>query len=133
MYPMCPRANFGIIAILSALAISGCASNPDVRSLSSEQRARFTSMDVVRGPIIRPHTIVGSVEGLSCVRSTFRAAFDNRYVVTEGEAIEGVKLRAALLDADAVVNVVCKTSGVDWANNCWSSIVCVGNAVRYKQ
>jgi uncharacterized protein YbjQ (UPF0145 family) len=43
-----------------------------------------------------------------------------------------VKLRAALLDADAVVNVLCNTSSVDWVNNCWSSIICAGDAIRYK-
>ena len=123
------RADLRIIAVLAALAISGCASNPDVGSLSGDQRARFSSMEVLRGPTTRSHTILGSVKGLSCHRNAYQ-----RQQLTEGEAIEGVKLRAALLDADAVVNVVCQTnSGADWVNNCWSSIVCVGDAVRYKQ
>ena len=107
----------------------GCASNPDVGSLEGDQRARFSSMEVLRGPTAQSHPILGSVKGLSCHRNAYQ-----RQQLTEGEAIEGVKLRAALLDADAVVNVVCQTnSGADWVNNCWSSIVCVGDAVRYKQ
>lgn len=85
-------------------------------------------MEVVHGSITRSHTILGAVKGLSCHRNAYQ-----RQQQTEAEAIEGVKLRAASLDADAVINLVCQTnSGTDWVNNCWSSIVCVGDAVRYK-
>jgi uncharacterized protein YbjQ (UPF0145 family) len=110
--------------MLLALVIStGCATNPDVGTLSSDQRARVASMEVVHGPTTRAYTILGAVKGLSCHRNAYQGQH-----LTEAEAIEGVKLRAALLDADAVVNLVCQAnSGADWANNCWSSIVCVGD------
>lgn len=84
-------------------------------------------MEVLRGPTSRPHTVLGPVKGLSCHRNAYQ-----RQLLTEAEAIEGVKLRAALLDADAVINTVCQVnSGTDWVNNCWSSIVCAADAVRY--
>ena len=123
------RCKASLFPILLTLVIStGCAINPDVGSLSSDQRARVASMEVVRGPTTRSHTILGAVKGLSCHRNAYQ-----RQQLTEAEAIEGVKLRAASLDADAVVNLVCQAnSGADWVNNCWSSIVCVGDAVRYK-
>lgn len=120
----CKASLFFLTLVIS----TGCATNPDVGSLSSDQRARVASMEVVHGSTTRSHTILGAVKGLSCRRNAYQ-----RQQQTEAEAIEGVKLRAASLDADAVVNLVCQTnSGTDWVNNCWSSIVCVGDAVRYK-
>jgi uncharacterized protein YbjQ (UPF0145 family) len=114
---------------LLAATLTGCTTNPDVGTLSSEQRARIVSMEVTRGPTTRPHAILGAVKGLSCHRNAYQGQ-----QLTEAEAIEGVKIRAASLDADAVINLVCQVnSGADWANNCWSSIVCVGDAVRYSK
>lgn len=116
------------VMLLTLVISTGCATNPDVGTLTSDQRARVASMEVVRGATTRSHTILGAVKGISCHRNAYQ-----RQQLTEAEAIEGVKLRAASLDADAVVNVVCQdNSGMDWVNNCWSSIVCVGDAVRYK-
>lgn len=126
---MCVRDTVSLFVMLLTIAVStGCATNPDVGTLTSAQRARVASMEVVRGATVRSHTILGAVKGLSCHRNAYQ-----RQQLTEAEAIEGVKLRAASLDADAVVNLVCQVnSGADWVNNCWSSIVCVGDAVRYK-
>lgn len=45
--------------------------------------------------------------------------------------MEGVKINAVLMDADAVINTACQNNGVDWGNNCWSSIVCVGEAIKF--
>ncbi len=115
--------------LVSTMGLAGCASNPDVGSLSSEQRTRMSSIEMLRGPTSRPHTVLKSVKGISCHRNAYQ-----QQLLTETEAIEGVKLKAALLDADAVVNTVCQTnSGTDWVNNCWASIVCVGDAVQYTQ
>jgi uncharacterized protein YbjQ (UPF0145 family) len=110
------------------ITTTSCTTNPDVGTLTGAQRARVASMEIVRGPTTRLHTVLGTVKGLSCHRNAHQ-----QQQLTESEAIEGVKLRAALLDADAVVNLVCQVqSGTDWVNNCWSSVVCVGDAVSYK-
>jgi hypothetical protein len=115
--------------VFGALVLFGCATNPDVGSLSSGQRARVASMEVFRGPADRPHTVLGSVKGLSCQRNAYK-----QQLLTESEALEGVKIRAALLDADAVANTVCQVnSGTDLVNNCWASIVCVGDAIRFRK
>lgn len=129
----------GFCFAVATLLLGGCAeilmipinmatANPDIRSLSSTQRTKMSSMEVLRSPSTRPHTALGPVKGVSC-----RRGVPQEQVPTEADAIEGVKVRAALLDADAVINTVCQISdGIDWANNCWSSIVCSGDAVRYK-
>lgn len=117
-----------LLVFIISVGLSACASNPDVGALSSSQRSAYSSMKVYEGPISQPHVILGQVKGLSCHRNAYKSQ-----LLTSDEAIEGVKLRAALLDADAVANMVCqKNSGTDWANNCWASIVCVGDAVKYK-
>lgn len=96
-----------MIVLVSLL--TGCATNPDVGSLSSGQRARFESIELMRGPTSRAHANLGVVKGLSCHRNAYQ-----RQQLTETEAIEGVKLRAAALNADAVINLVCQVnSGAD--------------------
>lgn len=116
---------FLVIVIL--MFISGCASNPSISSLRPEQRARLNTIQVFKGGAYKPYKILGTVKGLSCHRNAHQ-----KQLLTEAEAIEGVRLKAAILGADAVINTACQVnSGTDWVNNCWSSIVCVGDAIRY--
>lgn len=123
------RISLHASALIATLCIGGCATNPDVGSLSSSQRAKMASMELFRGAASRPHTILGAVKGLSCHRNAYQGQ-----LLTEDEALEGVKLQAALLDADAAANVVCQRhSGADWVNNCWASIVCAADAIRYNR
>jgi len=117
-----------LLFILLLLLISGCASNPSIRTLSPEQRVRLNTIKVFKGGIERPYKILGTVKGLSCHRNAYQ-----KQLLTEDEAIEGVRLEAAILGADAVINTACQVnSGTDWVNNCWSSIVCVGDAIKYE-
>lgn len=117
-----------LAVLLVTLAVAGCASNPSIDSLSSVQRTRYSQMEVINGTTSRPYGVVGSVKGISCHRNAYQSR-----ILTSDEAMEGVKLQAAQLEADAVLNVACqKKSEVDWGNNCWASIVCVGDAVKFK-
>jgi hypothetical protein len=125
---MRPRVDLTVLPILLGAAIvTGCAITPDVEGLSTSQRARFDSMEVWRGPTTRSHTTLVPVAGLSCRRFAHQQ-------LSEAEAIEGVRVRAASLDADAVVNLACQAGfNGGWANDCELSIVCVGDPVRYKR
>ncbi|NCC61641.1 MAG: hypothetical protein EOM12_12030 [Verrucomicrobiae bacterium] len=119
-----------LFALSCVLAISACTTNPDIGSLSSTQRANLASLEVYKGvlPQNRPYEVVGEAKGLSC----FRNAYQVGQHLTEEEAMQGVKLNAAKLGADAVINTFCqRNSGTDWANNCWASFVCAGDAIRY--
>lgn len=114
--------------LLVPLLLTCCASNPSIDSLSSEQRARYVQMEVFNASTSRPHTILRIVKGISCNRNAYQAR-----LLSSEEAMEGVKLQAAQLQADAVINVACQNrSEADWGNNCWASIVCVGDAVKFK-
>jgi uncharacterized protein YbjQ (UPF0145 family) len=117
-----------ILTVILLLLVSGCASNPSITSLSPEQRALLNTIQVFNGGVDRPYKILGSVKGLSCHRNAWK-----KKLITEEEAMEGVRLNSALLGADAVINTECQVkSGTDWVNNCWSSIVCVGDAIKYE-
>jgi len=116
-----------LTVFLTCIFVAGCASNPNIGNLSSTQRAKMASIELLRGPTSRTYKIVGSVKGLSCNRNAMQMR-----PMTEAEALEGVKLRAVLLGADAVIDVKCqKHSETDWVNNCWASITCTGNAIKY--
>jgi uncharacterized protein YbjQ (UPF0145 family) len=102
-------------------------SNPRIEELSSSSRAKAASMQIFQGATDRPHEIVGQVTGLSCNRNKYQVQN-----ISDAEALQGIRINAARLGADAVINTFCQTnSDTDWRNNCWASIKCVGDAVRY--
>lgn len=124
---MIPRIS-SILLISILLLVTGCTSNPRISSLRPEQRARLNTIQVFKGEVNRTYKILGTVKGLSCHRYAYQ-----KQLPSEDEAIEGVRLEAALLGADAVINTACQVnSDIDWIKNCWSSIICVGDAIKYE-
>lgn len=114
-------------ALLISFLVAGCAANPDLGSLSADELARISRMELTQGPAERPHTVLDTVSGLSCHRNAYQDED-----ITREEALEGVKIEAATIGADAVVSISCQTkSGPDMRNNCWSSYVCAGVAVKF--
>lgn len=115
------------VAVSAAAILGGCASNPSVSSLSSEQRQKVAEMVVIpAGAIPRDsYRVLGNVKGLACKRNLYASGKPSL-----DEAQQGVRIRAALLGADAVTNVVCEDKQeVDWGSNCWQTVVCVGDAI----
>ena len=114
--------------IAVAALLSGCASNPNIELLSSDDRGRLSEIEIFEGKPERQFEIVGPVTGLSCHRNA-NIAGD----VSRDEAMEGIRIMAVQLKADAVINLACqKKSGTDWSNNCWASVKCLGDAIRYQ-
>ena len=67
---------------------------------------------------------LGLISGLSCNRSGSQNA-------DERDAIDQLKLKARLMGADAITDPGCAASaGVDWANNCYSSVLCEAIALK---
>lgn len=112
--------------IVACLFLTGCAANPSINTLTGEQRARLNTIQVATGGIEKPFKTLGKAEGLSCHRNAHAPRS-----TSETEAMQGVRINAVLMDADAVINVACQNNGVDWGNNCWSSIVCIGDAIKF--
>jgi len=118
-----------IIGLGLSAGLSGCMTNPSVDSLTSDQRARLSKIVVLQDTPTVDYEKIGEVSGLSCHRNAYQAGN-----VTEAEALEGVKIRAAKLGADAVINTFCqRRSDSDVLNNCFSSVKCIGDAIRLKQ
>jgi uncharacterized protein YbjQ (UPF0145 family) len=115
-----------ITMICAVAVLASCASNPRVEDLSSEQRAKAAKIrNLLRQPA-RSFQIIGTVSGLFCNRNKYQ-----QQDMSNAEALQGLRINAALMKADAVINTFCQTnSDIDWVNNCWASVKCIGNAVR---
>lgn len=116
------------VLILAISSITACATNQRIEDLTGEQRARAANMPIFKGKPDKEFIVLGTVSGLSCNRNKYQAQD-----ISEHEALEGVKIHASKLKADAVIYTLCQTnSDTDWHNNCWASVKCVGDAVKYK-
>lgn len=82
--------------IIATLVLFGCASNPRIEDMSSEQRSKLAKMEILKGGIDRPYKVIGTVSGLSCNRNKYQ-----RQDVSDEEALEGIRIRAVQLNADA--------------------------------
>jgi hypothetical protein len=112
--------------LLAVGGLVGCAANPRIDSLSPEQRRKVSEVQIFKGKPDKPFQILGEISGLSCNRNLYQ-----KQDVSDTEALEGLKIKTVMLGGDAVINTLCqKNSDTDWANNCWASIKCIGDAVR---
>ena len=116
--------------ILGALSflIAGCVSNPGVDSLSPTELETFKRIQIIEGEINQPHTVVAKVKGKECHTDIDQS----KARVTDG-ALTVLKVKAAKKNADAIMNVQCKRDRTtDWRNDCWSSMLCVGTAIKFE-
>jgi hypothetical protein len=113
------------IIVLSALLFlcTACATT----SMTPELRRRAARVRLLepRDAEERPYLLVGEVKGVSCGR---QLGSDPSIQA----AREKLKLEAAKLGAEAVVDILCEETGVDWAHNCWKAIHCSGDAVTFR-
>ena len=112
-------------SFLFAFLLLGCATTHSIKDLDSETRARINKIRVYRTESLpdASYEILGTVETLTCKR------FFN-----ESNDISKMKIQAAKLGADAIVNIVFQLKpGVDWAHNCWATMVGVGDAVKIRR
>lgn len=117
------------IVVLIGISMQGCGSGPSVTDLSPEARENLSSMEIYRSTADLPqesYEVITSIEGLSCKRNAYSSSS-----ASESEALSNLKIRAAKQNADAVANVICQRKrGADWKNNCWSTVVCAGDAIN---
>jgi S1-C subfamily serine protease len=110
-----------------SLLLSSCITTPSIDQMSPEARSRASRIVVYESSDIpaESYEIIETVKGISGKRNLYSTK-----VVTREDALSSLMLNAAIVGADGVVNVVYQEKGVDWANNYWESIVCVGDAIR---
>jgi len=124
------KINFYVYIVALVLMFSGCASNPPISSLTNQERERVQNIIFLETKEIPKDSYenLGTVEGLACKRNLYASG-----APTINKARQGVKIRAAKLGANAVLNVMCEENHeVDWIRNCWQSVVCVGDAIKIK-
>ncbi len=116
--------------ILAALGfiLAGCISNPGVDSLSPAEREVYKRVQIIEGEVTEPHTVLAKVKGKEC----HKTADQSRDLSTE-DALTVLKVKAAKKGANAVIDVKCdRDMTTDWRNDCWSSMLCVGTAVKFE-
>lgn len=117
-----------IVFCAFGLFIAACVSNPNIESLNPSELEALNRLQILEGEISKPYNIIAKVKGISC----HKTAEQSRNRSTD-DAIEGIKIKAAKRHADALTNIVCQRDRTtDWRNDCWSSMVCVGTAIKFK-
>ena len=117
-----------IQAVIGATLI-GCESTPTrfVTGLSQEERAVAAQLPVYRETLPKgSYRAIGPVEGLSC-----QITHDDRYRVSEDNAIEELRRASFQAGANAVMAVSCEpVDRQQSTRRCFRSIVCRGTAVE---
>lgn len=112
-----------ILIILSILFIYSCAAataNPEIRRKASIIRI----LNIEDVPLDRQFEIVGEALGVSCGKQLGNEP-------SLEMAKQNMKIDAAKFSADAIINVMCEETGVDMIHNCWESIQCRGDAIKF--
>lgn len=78
---------------------------------------------------------ISSIDFVVVKEITATSCFNNFItddVSSEADAMRQLKYKAAQYGADALLNPVCTTEGTSLSKNCWTSVTCVGDAIRIK-
>lgn len=107
----------------------GCAEVPqiDVVTVDSSYDAIRAGVKVLdqRELQAQPHRPLGSLLARSCQRMSADP------VATESDAIAQLQIKATRLGANGVLPVECHAErGSELATNCWTAVVCRGDAVK---
>ncbi len=120
------RAVYLVAASLLSVGCAGHVAVVDHYQVPAEQLRAYQQIKIA--PLYSQdspfYENLGPVSGLSCDNNGKTRA-DERH------AIEQLKLKALQLGGDAISPPGCGPSkGVDWANNCWTSILCEAVALK---
>jgi hypothetical protein len=126
---MSANAKFSLVALVFFL--NGCAGLGQLVSvgqLTSSQVQRLETISIIQTGSInaKDFKVLKRVKGISCNG-------DGKTHISESEAINQVRLKAALSNADVLTNLVCENNqSTDWINNCWKSWVCFADVITLK-
>jgi len=117
------------VCALLGMSICGCGTSVvlvDHYDVPAEDLRAYQQLEIA--PVYsqdNPHyENLGVISGLSCNRSGSQNA-------SERDAIDQLKLKARLMGASAITDPGCAaSSGMDWANNCYNSVLCEAFALK---
>lgn len=115
-----------LIILAAGIALAGCDAAVDPDDFSSSVRAaaskvRIYTLDSSSAP---DGELIGPVEAYSCQRSSLGNP------PSRSDTLQQLRLKAANMGADAVVEVTFDDAGTSMRTNCWSSVHAAGTAVR---
>jgi hypothetical protein len=110
---------------VASLLLGSCVSGPP--TLTAEQHLRVDAIPIIkRGePAPRPFKVREQVRGVDCTAGQR----GTRLYGEEASALRVLRMKAAALGADAVVDVECGST--PFLNNCWRAANCSGKAVQW--
>jgi hypothetical protein len=120
--------------IILASTFAGCATAVpvvDYYDTDADSLRRYQKIGVIDGAATNSNGRIqlGEVKGIFCRKSRGQISPDDH--LAEVQAIDQVKLKAAILGADYITTPQCVISNEgDVTNNCFSSLICASSAVR---
>jgi uncharacterized protein YbjQ (UPF0145 family) len=114
------------ILLSTLILLTGCVSGPPAITPAQIDKY-YDTLELYKSGDVLPHEFenIAEVDGLSCT-----AKYGARITGEEKGALHIMKVKAASLNADAVINYSCGTGM--FLNNCWFPTICSGVAVRWK-
>lgn len=115
-----------LASLIVILMLSGCVSGPP--RLTPEQHQKLSKITIHRDgeKPEKDYSILGEISAADCSG----APAGGRVFGNSGRATDSLKLKAAAMNADAVINVRC--GAIPFLNNCWAAMKCDGEAVRFQ-
>jgi len=119
------------VGLTLPLFLASCGTPIKVQNhyeVNSEALRKIRGMSIVKdhGRPESGYTDLGIVNGLYC--NLDRGPMST---TAEQDAIEQVKINAAILGSDHISTPNCVTSlSTDWANNCYTSVTCKSHALK---
>ncbi len=115
---------FAFLLLISLLG--GCVSGPP--RLTPEQHQKPSKITIHRDgeKPEKDYSILGEISAADCSG----APAGGRVFGNSSRAIDSLKLKAAAMNADAVINVRC--GSIPFLNNCWAAMKCDGEAVVFR-
>jgi hypothetical protein len=130
---LCGCAALGDIAYSAAFRTT----IEDASKLSTDEFRQLQQIQLYTSGAGLAYTSTGQVKGISCKLSAglawrWRPALSEPNGKTPEEAaMVQLKIKALRAGGNAIASPVCShNEGLDWANNCFESWICVGEAIR---
>lgn len=112
-----------LLFICLFILFNSCSS-PQIKDTQLRRKAAAIQILKVEEVKTRKYSIVKEVKGYSCGR---QLGSDPSIDAARNK----LRINAAKLDADAIINVICEETGVSWVYNCWKTIECRGDAIKF--
>lgn len=113
------------MALILMSMFTGCVAGAPELTLDQEKRLSDIKIFMAGTKPEKDFNPVGEIASADC-----SGPGGTRLYGDEGKAVDILKMKAAALNADGIVNVTCGSA--PFVNNCWSAKKCTGTAIVWK-